>query len=624
MRLRLPTVLFVLALAAWVLTSPSGDRLFAQADASKDLPADHPKVNKADRRQQASQLTEFVVSGEPAGNPADVSRENLIDEHIFGKMEQDGIPHAPLAGDAEFLRRISLDLTGRIPYPDEVREFVASDDPEKRDKLIDRLIGGKPYLERWTYWYADIARTGGSRVGTDGRNLFYRFIYDSLQFNQPYDDLVSELITARALSNWYVGPASYLVRWVVFGDACHITMHEDTADDMTVYLFKHFMGVNLQCVSCHDGAKHLEQLNIWLTARKREELWKQAAFFGKTRVLRRTDITLIQDEYSIDDKGSGYRGDAASTVRLPRTAEGLIEPEFIFTGEKPDPDKPLRNELARMFTSHPQFARATVNRFWAELMGVGIVDPPDEFDLARLDPRNPPADDWTIQASHPALLEALAKDFRDNNHDLRRLIRMIVESSTYQLSSGFRGEWKDSYAQYFARKFARRLTAEQVYDAVVKATDLYTEIPVPKTDYKAKFLTQTRGPRDIVHNKYLGSGWKQDMEYFLNSFGQANRESNEPTTDGSITQAVLLMNGPFIKSKIKAEADSFLGKLLRQEPAMRSEDLADELFLRFLSRWPTEDEKVKSVQLLAERGPTAGGEDLQWVLMNKLDFVFNY
>ena len=624
MRLRLPTVLLVLALAAWALTSTPGDRLLAQSEASKDLPADHPKINKSDRRQQAAELTEFVASGEPAGDPADVRRKNLIDEHIFGKMERDGIPYAPLAGDAEFLRRISLDLTGRIPYPEEVRQFVASEDPEKRDKLIDRLIGSKPYLERWTYWYADIARAGGSRVGTDGRNLFYRFIYDSLQFNQPYDELVGELITARALSNWYVGPASYLVRWVVFGDACHITMHEDTADDMTVYLFKHFMGVNLQCVSCHDGAKHLEQLNVWLTARKREELWKQAAFFGKTRVLRRTDITLIQDEYSIDDKGEGYRGDAASTVRLPRTAEGFIEPEFIFTGEKPDPDKPLRNELARMFTSHPQFARATVNRFWAELMGVGIVDPPDDFDLARLDPENPPEGDWTIQASHPDLLEALAEDFRDNNYDLRRLIRLIVESSTYQLSSRFRGEWKDSYGEYFARKFARRLTAEQVYDAVVKATDLYTEIPVPKTDYKAKFLTQTRGPRDIVHNKYLGSGWKQDMEYFLNSFGQANRESNEPTTDGSITQAVLLMNGPFIKSKIKAEADSHLGKLLRREPAMRSEDRADELFLRFLSRWPTEAEKTESVHLLAERGPTAGGEDLQWVLMNKLDFVFNY
>ena len=152
MRLRLPTVLFVSVLASWVLTSPSGDRLLAQTEASKDLPADHPKVNKPDRRQQASQLTESVACGEPSGNPADVPRKNFIDEHIFGKMERNGIPHSPLAGDAEFLRRVSLDLTGRIPYPVEVREFVASSDPAKRDKLIDHLIGSKAYLERWTYW----------------------------------------------------------------------------------------------------------------------------------------------------------------------------------------------------------------------------------------------------------------------------------------------------------------------------------------------------------------------------------------------------------------------------------------------------------------------------------------
>ena len=121
---------------------------------------------------------------------------------------------------------------------------------------------------------------------------------------------------------WDVGPASYLVRWVVCGDARQITMHEDTADDMTVYLFKHSMGLNLQSVSCHDGAKHLEQINVWLTARKRDELWKQAALFGKTRVLRRTDITLIQDEYSIDDKG-GVTSPPADRGRQISLAQGV-------------------------------------------------------------------------------------------------------------------------------------------------------------------------------------------------------------------------------------------------------------------------------------------------------------
>ena len=539
-------------------------------------------------------------------------------------MERDGVPHAALSSDTEFFRRIHLDLTGRIPDPQEVREFVASDDPEKRGKLIDTLIGSKAYLERWTYWFGDLARAGGSRVGTDGRNLFYSYIYDSLEYNQPYDELVRELIQARANSNWYVGPASYLVRWVQFGDACHITMHEDTADEMTVSMFKHFMGLNLQCVSCHDGANHLEKLNIWLTERKRRELWQQAAFFGKTRVLRRTNVSLIRDEYSILDNADGYHGDAASTVRLPRNEDGLIEPAFILTGEKPDPAKPPREELARMFTEHPQFARATVNRFWAEMMGVGIVDPLDEFDMARIDPSKPPAGDWTIQPSHPALLEALTEDFRENGYDLRRLFKLIAESSTYQLSSRFPGEWKDSYAQYFARKFARRMTAEQIYDAVVKTTELYTEIPVAKTDYRAKFLTQTRGPLDVTQSKYLQKDWMQNVEYFLGAFGRSNRESNEPTTKGSITQAVLMMNGPFVKSKILPEADSYLGKLLNQEPKLSEEDIAEDLFLRFLSRWPTEEEKSQSVQLLAERGRLEGGADLQWVLMNKLDFIFNY
>ena len=608
-----------------VLAMTSAAGLYAQATpAVQEFSKDHPAGQPPDRRQQLSDLTELVADGEASGNPALVPRKNFIDEHIFGKMERDGVPHAALSSDTEFFRRIHLDLTGRIPDPQEVREFAASDDPEKRGKLIDTLIGSKAYLERWTYWFGDLARAGGSRVGTDGRNLFYRYIYDSLEFNQPYDELVRELIQAKAFSNWYVGPASYLVRWVQFGDACHITMHEDTADEMTVSMFKHFMGLNLQCVSCHDGANHLEKLNIWLTERKRRELWQQAAFFGKTRVLRRTNVSLIRDEYSILDNADGYHGDASSTVRLPRNEDGLIEPAFILTGEKPDPAKPPREELARMFTAHPQFARATVNRFWAEMMGVGIVDPPDEFDMARIDPSKPPAGDWTIQPSHPALLEALTEDFRENGYDLRRLFKLITESSTYQLSSRFPGKWKDSYAQYFARKFARRMTAEQIYDAVVKTTELYSEIPVAKTDYRAKFLTQTRGPLDVTESKYLQKDWMQNVEYFLGAFGRANRESNEPTTKGSITQAVLMMNGPFVKSKITAEADSYLGKLLNQEPKLSEEDIAEDLFLRFLSRWPTEEEKSQSVQLLAERGRLEGGADLQWVLMNKLDFIFNY
>jgi hypothetical protein len=209
------------------------------------------------------------------------------------------------------------------------------------------------------------------------------------------------MLTAKAVSNWYVGPASYLARWVIIGATCADTVHEDTSDEIAVWTAMHFLGLNVQCISCHDGRRHLEKVNLWLTEQKRSELWQQAAFFGKTRVLRRTEVSTAQDEYSIDDEGPGYSASGESVQRVPRRGEGMVEPAFLLTGEQPDPNKNPREEFARMITSHPQFARATVNLFWAEMMGVGIVDPVFDFDLLRQDPKNPPPAGWSIQPSHP-------------------------------------------------------------------------------------------------------------------------------------------------------------------------------------------------------------------------------
>jgi len=538
-------------------------------------------------------------------------------------MEADNVPHAPLSDDATFFRRVHLDLTGRIPDDAAARKFAASDDPSKRDKLIDELVGGEGWQEQWTLVLLDQWRASQNRIGWAGRNLFHGYVTDALQLNQPFDELVREMLTANARSNWYVGPSSYLVRWAVFGDNCTEIMHEDTADDMTVHMFKDFMGINLQCVSCHDGANHLEQMNVWLTERKRREFWAQAAFFGETRVLRRVEERNTQDEYLIDEKErNGYSAAAPSTVRVPRLSEGIVEPAFILTGEKPDPNKPLRAEMARMFTSHPQFARATVNRFWAAMMGVGIVDPVDGFDLTRIDPSKPVPEGWDVQPSHPELLEALAKDFVDSGYDLQHLFKVIAKSSAYQLSSSFPGEWKDSYSKYFARKFVRRLSAEQVYDAVVKATNMPTPIQIPRMDTRVNYLAQTRGPADVKAAKNLDRAFKKDLQFFLESFGQANREFNEPSREGSILQAALMMNSSIVKSKVKPEEGSFLAKLLKEE--LSQEQFAERIFWRFLTRAPDSQEKDQALTLLAERGRRDGGEDLQWILTNKVDFLFNY
>ena len=583
--------------------------------------ADHPPTDTPDNRTQAAKLT--VALAPESVEAIAVVRRNFIDDHIFSKMERDHVPHAPLADDATFFRRVHLDMTGRPPDEAAARSFVADQDPNKRDKLIDRLVGSAEWQEQWTHYFLDLWRASQNRIGWEGRNVFHAYVRDALQLNQPFDEFVQEMITASARSNYYVGPSSYLVRWAQFGDNCTEIMHEDTADEMTVMLFKHFMGVNLQCISCHDGANHLEKMNVWLTARKRRELWAQAAFFGRTRVMRRIEERNTQDEYLIDDKTrNGYSAAARSTVRVARQGEGMVEPAFLFSGEKPDPSKPLRAELARLFTADRQFARATVNRFWAELMGVGIVDPLDDFDLARLRPETTP-EGWGVQPTHPELLEALADDFISSGYDLQHLHRTIAKSATYQLSSGFPGEWKAEYAKYFARKFVRRLSAEQVYDSIVKATNLKSPIQIPRLDEHVDYLVQTRGPADVVATKSLSSKAKKDLQFFLESFGAANREFNEPTREGSIIQAALMMNSSIVKEKAKPVAGGYLASRLGQE-GLSDDRLVDDLFWRFVTRDPDAGERDAALTLLAERGREAGGEDLQWLLMNKVEFLFNY
>ncbi len=573
----------------------------AVALAQQPLPKDHPPVRTPDRRQAASRLTSEIAG--PASTAASpVPRRNFIDEFLFARMERDRIPHAPLASDGEFFRRVHLDLTGRLPDPAALRDFAASTDPQKRDRLVDQLIPSPAFLAKWTYWWGDLAMTNSNRLGTDGRNLFYQYIYDSLHFNRPYNELVEDLLTPSALSNWYVGPASYLVRWVVIGDNCADTVHEDTSDEIAIHAYRHFLGLNLQCISCHDGRNHLEKINTWMTARKRQELWQQAAFFGKTRVLRRVEISTDRDEYLIDDRGEGYNASARSVVRIPRNGKGPIDPVFLLSGEKPDPTRPLRPQFARMLTGHPQFARATVNLFWAELMGVGIVDPPWEFDLARPD-----------QATHSELLDALAQDFREHNYDWQRLMKLIAKSSAYQLSSKFPGEWKDVYSRYYARKFVRRLTAEELYDAIVKSTELYTELPVRGTGLRVKFATEMRSPEDFRPFK--------DINFFLDTFGQTNRDYSERHTDGAITQAILLMNGPFVREKIKPAPGSYLAKLLDRN--LPDDELIRQLYWKFLSRAPDTSELALAQELLAANR-RQGLEDLQWLLVNKVEFLFNY
>lgn len=578
------------------------------------LPEKHPPLPEGARHEQAARLTAEVAGAASESQAAPVPRKNFIDDFIFSKMERDGIPHAPLATDEEFVRRVHIDLTGRIPDDARVREFLASKDPNKRDKLVDELVGSPAYKAKWTYWVGDLAMTAANRVGNAGKNLFYQWVYDNIHLNRPWNEFVQDLVTTTAVSNWYIGPASYIARWVVIGVRCEDTVHEDTSDELAIRTARDFLGVDLNCISCHDGAGHLEKINLWLSRRKREDLWKMAAYFGKTRVLRRVEVATTRDEYSIDDRGPGYDASARSVVRVPRRGKGMVEPVFLFNGEKPDPTRPLRPQYAHALTEHPQFARATVNRFWAAMMGAGIVEPVTDFDLARLDPRNPPPAPWTLQPTHPELLEALAEDFRKNGYDIQRLLKLIAKSSTYQLSSKFPGQWKAPYARYYARKFVRRLSAEELYDSIVQATNLFTPIAIRGTDLKVKFAAETRSPEDFKYNNL------KDINFFLEVFGQTNREYSERKEGGTITQAILMMNSPWVMNQIKAAPGSFLAQL--NAGNLNEEQKITRLFERFLSRRPSPEEMAMAKDVVLTYG-LKGWEELQWLLVNKLDFLFN-
>ena len=261
-----------------------------------------------------------------------------------------------------------------------------------------------------------------------------------------------------------------------------------------------------------------------------------------------------------------------------------------------------------MLTSHPQFARATVNMFWARLMGVGIVDPYDEFDLARQDPDNLP-EGWQLQPSHPRLLDALADDLVQSRYRLKHLMKTICQSSAYRLSARFPGEWKESYTSYFARRFARRLSAEELHDSIVLATERPAQFEQAGNQYG--LAMQLAGPAGDRATKH-----------FMRIFGQSDRQTPARLAAGSMQHPLVLMQSPVVRQRLLAEKDSRVQRLLESYP----EDdwyVVEEMFLASLSRWPSEREQEVALAALAKDRVT-GAQDLQWALINSVEFFFNY
>jgi hypothetical protein len=585
------------------------------------MPAEvHAPLFRAPKTTEAGSLTDRVTAGmpKPAASTARIPRANFIDKHIFGKIERDGIPHSPPADDREFLRRVTLDLTGRVPTPAEVREFLADKTPAKRARLVDRLVGSDAFVDKWAYFFMDMIRANGKMAR--GIDLFHGMIKDSLAADRPYDDFVRGIIAASAKSNYVVSSANPIVREHVEGkpgeeiDNVSLTkVHQlDTHDELAILYGKLFLGINLSCISCHDGKGHLEKVNVYLAGKKRADFFQMAAFMGRTRYVPHVEKKeAVMGHFMVDDYGPGYNTKGDSMLRIKRFG-GSPDPKFILTDETPRKDVMPREELARMLTAHPQFARATVNLFWSRLMGMGIVEPFDEFDLARIDPANLPKG-WDLQPTHPELLQELGAWFQKNNYSLHKLFTLICNSNAYQLSARFPGEWSERYTPYYARKFARMLTAEELHDAIATVTDRPGNFKGGRrgTGPTVSMAMQLSMPRS--------SG---ELKSFLQAFGQSNRGTPPRPPSPSPLQPIMMMRSPVVNDRVLAAKDSRVQRLL---DTYKDDDarVVNELFMATLARDASAAERELAVSAMA-KNRVEGAQNVQWALLNLVEFLYNF
>lgn len=572
----------------------------------------HAPVLAPEKPVEAGLLAETVAGSTHTGKAAHIPPHNFVDRLLFARMAKDGVPPAPMATDYEFVRRVYLDLTGRIPTTQQVRDFVASTDTAKRDKLVDELLASEAFVEKWAYFFMDLFRANG-KMGR-GQNLFHYWMKENLRVDRPYDDTVRDIIAASAKSNHVVAASNLIAREHVQGKAqpddgkdFGMVQQLDTHDELVVLYGKTFLGINFSCISCHDGRGHLEKVNVWLSGKKRHEFYQMASFLGNTRYLMYWEHGKPQSgEFMIDDENPGYDTKGKSMIRVPRFG-GPNQPAFILTGEQPRQDEEPREALGRMLTAHPQFARATVNLFWAKLMGVGLVEPYDEFDLARMDAKHLPQG-WQAQTFQPELLEALATDFRKNNYSLKRLFATITKSSAYQLSARYDGDWKEDYTKYYARKFVRQLAAEEVHDAIAMATGRPGSFNYGGE--KMSWAMQPSGPS--------GGG---DVKYFMQTFGQSNRSNPPKNPVGSPLQAMLMMQSSVVIDRVLAKNDSRVQQLL--DTYKDDGRVVDELFLGALAREATTEERQVALDTM-KRNRVEGAQNLQWALLNHVEFFFNH
>jgi hypothetical protein len=492
----------------------------------------------------------------------EVPQDNVIDRAVFEKLNRMRIAPSTGCTDREFIRRVYLDVLGVLPTPGEVQSFLADTTPSRRDRVIDRLLVRPEFYDFWALKFADVLRSNGRLIQTKGAYVFHRWIRECLERNLPMDQLVRELLTADGST--FKNPATNYYR---------ISRDPESAVETTAQLF---LGVRIQCAKCHN-----HPFERWT----QDDYYGFAAFFSQ---VGRKKGNLPEEEV-VYSTGSG-------DVNQPRTGR-TMKPKALggpILDDAATPDRRVR--LAGWLSSpgNPFFARSLVNRIWFHLIGRGVVEPVDDFRDS-----NP--------SSNDALLEGLTDEFVKGGYDLKKLIRSVLHSRTYQLSAATNPLNADD-SLYFSHAQTRLLPAEVLLDAISTVTATTTS-----------FEGLPRGARATQ----IPDGKMENP--FLKTFGRPARElacECERESDSNLSQALQLIGGATVNGKLRDDS----GRMAQLAKAGKSpEQVTRELYMVALSRDPSATELAAATKhLTASKDYRQGVEDLGWVLINSKEFLFRH
>ena len=497
----------------------------------------------------------------PGFQVAQVPQDSVVDRAVYEKLNRIRIAPSEICTDAEFLRRVYLDVIGALPTTEEVSAFLADKDPNRRAKVIDRLLERPEFYDFWALKFADVLRSNGRLIQPKGAYVFHRWIKSALEREMPMDEFVRMLLAADGST--FSNPATNYYR---------ISRDPESSVETTAQLF---LGVRIQCAKCHN-----HPFEKWT----QDDYYGFAAFFSQ---VGRKPGGLPEEEV-VYSTGSGE-------VSQPRTGK-VMPPKALGGPVLDDPKTDRRARLASWLTSadNPFFAKSLVNRIWYHLMGRGIVEPVDDFRDS-----NP--------ASNDELLNGLTQGFVAGGYNLKSLIRTILLSRTYQFSATTNKLNADD-AIYFSHAATKLLPAEVLLDAISVVTGTTTAFS---------------GLPAGAHATQIPDG-KMDNP-FLKTFGRPARElacECERESDSNLSQALQLIGGATVNGKLHDD-NGRIAKLAKS--GKPPEAITEELYLVALGRAPNPAELEAAVKhLKAAKDLRSATEDLGWVLINSKEFLFRH